>query len=48
MKLIAVALCLALPATLQESRNAEELFKDALTKAKESKKKVFLTFGSPG
>ena len=32
----------------QETRRAEDLFKDALAKAKESKLKVFLTFGSPG
>ena len=32
----------------QETRKADEAFKDALAKAKESKKKVFLTFGSPG
>ena len=33
---------------LQETRNAEDAFKEALAAAKESKKKVFLTFGSPG
>lgn len=32
----------------QETRKADEAFKDALAKAKDSKLKVFLTFGSPG
>jgi hypothetical protein len=48
MKLVAVALLLALNSAPQDSRKAEDLFKDALAQAKESKKKVFLTFGSPG
>jgi len=48
MKLVAVALLLALNPVPQDSKKAEDLFKDALAQAKESKKKVFLTFGSPG
>jgi hypothetical protein len=48
MKLLAIALLAAVSGSLQETRNAEDLFKDALVKAKESKLKVFLTFGSPG
>jgi hypothetical protein len=48
MKLLAIALLTVVSGALQDSKNAEDLFKDALTKAKESKKKVFLTFGSPG
>jgi hypothetical protein len=47
MKLVAVALLVAAP-LLQESKKAEELLRDALAQAKESKKKVFLTIGSPG
>jgi hypothetical protein len=47
MKLLAVALLLALNPVPQEKK-AEDLFKDALAQAKDSKKKVFLTFGSPG
>jgi hypothetical protein len=46
MKLLVVALVLAWAP--QETKKAEDLFKDALSQAKESKKKVFLTFGSPG
>ncbi|MBI3857121.1 MAG: hypothetical protein HY293_15660 [Planctomycetes bacterium] len=46
MKLLTILLLAALP--VQETRNAEDLFKESLAKAKESKKKVFLTFGSPG
>jgi len=48
MKLVAIALLLAAGPVLQETKKAEDLFKDALSRAKESKKKVFLTFGSPG
>jgi hypothetical protein len=58
MKLVAIALLLAASlgrpsfakatAGRQESKKAEDLFKDALAQAKESKKKLFLTFGSPG
>lgn len=58
MKLVAIALLLAAPlpalpslgegGAAQDSKKAEELFKEALAQAKESKKKVFLTFGSPG
>jgi hypothetical protein len=48
MKLVAMALLLAAGPALQEAKKAEDLFKDALAQAKESKKKVFLTFGSPG
>ena len=47
MKMVAALLLLAVPA-LQAERKAEDLLKDALAQAKESKKKVFLTFGSPG
>jgi len=42
MKLALMLLALALP-----ERNAEEMLTDALAKAKESKKEVFLTFGTP-
>jgi hypothetical protein len=48
MKLLAIALVLAGWPGGQEGRRAEDLLKDALVQAKESKKKVFLTFGSPG
>ena len=49
MKLILAACLLLRPALEpQEGRNAEDLFKDALAQAKDSKKKVFLTFVSPG
>jgi len=48
MKLVAIALLLAESPSLQDSKKAEDLYKDALAQAKESKKKVFLTFGSPG
>jgi len=48
MKLVAIALLLAASPALQDSKKAEDLYKDALAQAKESKKKVFLTFGSPG
>ena len=48
MKLMSLALLVALAAPVQETRKADEAFKDALAKAKESKLKVFLTFGSPG
>jgi len=47
MKLLSM-LFLAAVAIPQETRQAEDLLKDALSKAKESKLKVFLTFGSPG
>ena len=47
MKLVAIALLLA-AGTAPQEKKAEELFKEALAQAKESKKKVFLTFGSPG
>jgi hypothetical protein len=47
MKLMPILLAAAL-AIPQEARKADEAFKDALASAKESKKKVFLTFGSPG
>ena len=47
MKLLLIAL-LAMPAAFQETKNAEDLLKDAFTQAKESKRKVFLAFGSPG
>ena len=47
MKLMSMILLAALSVP-QETRKADEAFKDALTKAKESKLKVFLTFGSPG
>lgn len=48
MMLIAIVLWAALPAPAQDSRKAEDLYRDALAQAKESKRKVFLTFGSPG
>jgi hypothetical protein len=48
MKLVVIALLLAAPLAGQDSKKAEDLFKDALAQAKESKRKVFLTFGSPG
>jgi len=48
MKLMPMVLVAALALPLQESRKADEAFKGALASAKESKKKVFLTFGSPG
>jgi hypothetical protein len=48
MKLVALGLLLAAIPLAQEGKNAEDLLKDALAQAKESKKKVFLTFGSPG
>lgn len=48
MKLMSILLLTALAVPAQETRKADEAFKDALAKAKESKKKVFLTFGSPG
>ena len=49
MKLIlAASLLLAVPPQERETRKAADLFKDALEKAKEPKKRVFLTFGGPG
>ena len=48
MKLMSMILLAALSIPCQETRKADEAFKDALAKAKESKLKVFLTFGSPG
>jgi len=48
MKLMPMILVAALAVHAQETRKADEAFKDALAKAKESKLKVFLTFGSPG
>jgi hypothetical protein len=48
MKLVAVAILLGAGLSLQDDRKAEELFKDALGQAKDSKRKLFLTFGSPG
>ncbi len=48
MKLVAIALLLLSGPALQDGKKAEDLFKDALAQAKDSKKKVFLTFGSPG
>ena len=48
MKLVAIALLLGWAPAAQESKKAEDLFSDALAQAKESKRKVFLTFGSPG
>jgi hypothetical protein len=48
MKLVALALLLAASPCLQEGKKAEDLFKEALGQAKDAKKKVFLTFGSPG
>lgn len=44
MKLIAILLV----ALLAQEKSAEDQFKSALASAKESKKRVFLTFGSPG
>jgi len=48
MKLMPLLLIAALAMAPQETRKADEAFKEALGVAKESKKKVFLTFGSPG
>ena len=48
MKLLSILLVAAALSPAQETRNAADAFKDAVAKAKESKKKVFLTFGSPG
>jgi hypothetical protein len=48
MKLLAIALLTLLPAGVQDDKNAGEQFQDALAKAKETKRRVFLTFGSPG
>jgi hypothetical protein len=48
MKWMALALLAAAPALSQDTRKAEDLLKDALAQAKESKRLVFLTFGSPG
>ena len=48
MKLMSMVLFAALAIPMQETRKADEAFRDALAAAKESKKKVFLTFGSPG
>jgi hypothetical protein len=48
MKLLPMLLLAAVGLPVQETRNAADAFKDAVAKAKESKKKVFLTFGSPG
>ena len=48
MKLLAIALLRVLSPAAQEGKKAEDLLKDALAQAKESKKKVFLAFGSPG
>jgi len=48
MKLMPLVLIAALAVPVQETRKADEAFKDAVAKAKESKLKVFLTFGSPG
>ena len=48
MKLLSMVLLAAVAIPAQEIRKADEAFKDAIAKAKESKKKVFLTFGSPG
>ena len=48
MKLMSILLVAAVAFPVQETRKADEAFKDALAKAKESKLKVFLTFGSPG
>jgi len=48
MKLMAMILVAALAVQAQETRKADEALKDALAKAKESKRNVFLTFGSPG
>ena len=48
MMFVAIALLLILSPAAQDPKKAEDLFKDALAQAKDSKKKVFLTFGSPG
>jgi hypothetical protein len=48
MKLLPVLFIAAAWMTSQETRKADEAFKDALASAKETKRKVFLTFGSPG
>jgi hypothetical protein len=48
MKLLPMLLLAVVSGPAQETRQADEAFKDALAKAKESKLKVFLTFGSPG
>ena len=48
MKLMPMLILAVLAIPAQETRKAGEAFKDALASAKESKKKVFLTFGSPG
>jgi hypothetical protein len=48
MKLLTVLLLASVAIPAQETRKADEAFKEALAAAKESKKKVFLTFGSPG
>ena len=49
MKLMTFALwALLVQEPPQDSKNAQDLFKGALAQAKESKKRVFLTFGSPG
>jgi thiol-disulfide isomerase/thioredoxin len=44
---LALTLLLALAVDSSRERNAEEMFKDALAAAKESKREVFLTFGTP-
>ena len=48
MKALPILLLAAVGLPVQETRNAADAFKEAVGKAKESKKKVFLTFGSPG
>jgi hypothetical protein len=48
MKLLSILLLAAVAIPAQETRKADEAFKEALAKAKETKTKVFLTFGSPG
>jgi hypothetical protein len=48
MKLLPFLFIAAALMPAQETRKADEAFKDALASAKESKRKVFLTFGSPG
>jgi len=48
MKLLSILLLAAIASPVQETRNANDVLKEAMGKAKESKKKVFLTFGSPG
>ena len=48
MKMMSLVLLAAIAGPAQETRNAADAFKEAVGKAKESKKKVFLTFGSPG